>query len=338
MHNATESDASKINKENLFGENARVFVRNFYYESFECNYIVTIKLKKGGIRVKKILITGSNSYIGTSVEKWLKKSSEDYLVDTIDMIDGTWKEKDFSYYDVVFHVAGIAHISTNYNMEDLYYKVNRDLAIETARKAKAEGIKQFIFMSSIIVYGDSSSINHKRVIDKNTVPTPSNFYGRSKLQAEQGIRLLQDDNFSVVVIRPPMVFGKGSKGNYPKLAKIARKLPIFPNIINERSMIHIDNICEFIRLIIANEERGVFFPQNREYVGTSELVKLVAEAHGKNIVLTKMFNWLLILMGCFVGSVNKAFGNLVYDKSMSEYKVEYIVRDLKESVMMTERE
>lgn len=288
--------------------------------------------------MKKILITGANSYIGTSFEKWIKQWQEDYSVDTVDMIDGTWREKNFLGYDVVFHVAGIAHVSTDPNMEELYYKVNRDLTVETAKKAKEECVKQFIFMSSIIVYGDSSHINHKRVIDKNTVPEPSNFYGRSKLQAEEGIVPLQDDNFNVVVIRPPMIFGKGSKGNYPKLAKMAQKLPIFPDVKNERSMLHIDNLCEFIRLMIVNEERGIFFPQNREYVGTSELVKLIAEAHGKSIVLTKLFNPMLKLMGNFVGQVNKAFGNLVYEKSMSEYKENYRIRDLKDTVRLTEGE
>lgn len=287
--------------------------------------------------MKKILITGANSYIGTSFEKWLKQWTEEYSIDTVDMKDGAWKKKSFSGYDVVFHVAGIAHVSTDPKMEGLYYKVNRDLTIETAKKAKADGVKQFIFMSSIIVYGDSSHINHKRVIDRNTVPEPSNFYGRSKLQAEEGIIPLQDDNFNVVVLRPPMIFGKGSKGNYPKLAKMAQKLPIFPDVKNERSMLHIDNLCEFIRLMIENEEKGIFFPQNKEYVGTSELVKLVAEAHGKKIVLTGAFNWAMKLMGNFIGQVNKAFGNLVYEKSMSEYKVEYRVRDLKEAVRETEK-
>lgn len=286
--------------------------------------------------MKKILITGANSYIGTSFEKWLAQSQSEYAVDTFDMKDGTWKEKDFSEYDVVFHVAGIAHVSTDPKMEDLYYKVNRDLTIEIAKKAKNEGVKQFVFMSSIIVYGDSSHINHKRVIDKNTVPEPSNFYGRSKLQAEEGIMPLMDDKFNVVVIRPPMIFGKGSKGNYPKLAKMAQKLPIFPNVKNERSMLHIDNLCEFIKLMIDNEEKGMFYPQNSEYVGTSELVKFISEAHGKKIILTKIFNPALKLIGNFVGMVNKAFGNLVYEKSMSEYKVNYRVRDLKEAVRETE--
>lgn len=286
--------------------------------------------------MKKILITGANSYIGTSFENYLKKWDIEYKVYTVDMRDESWRNKDFSKYDVVFHVAGIAHVSTDPKMQDLYYKVNRDLTIETAKKAKKDGVKQFIFMSSIIVYGDSSHINKKRVIDKSTVPTPSNFYGKSKLQAEEGILPLNDESFKVVVIRPPMIFGKGSKGNYPKLSKIAQKLPIFPDIENERSMLHIDNLCEFIRLMIVNEESGIFFPQNNEYVGTSKLVKLIAEFHEKNIILIKLFNPILKIMGNNISQVNKAFGNLVYDKKMSEYKVEYRIRNLKEAVRETE--
>lgn len=286
--------------------------------------------------MKKILITGANSYVGTSLEKWLNKWPEDYSVDTISVRGEEWKNKDFSKYDVVIHVAGIAHVSTAPNMEDLYYKVNRDLTIETAIKAKAEGVKQFIFMSSIIVYGDSAPIGKKKIITKDTIPQPSNFYGRSKLEAEEGILPLQDDSFNVVIIRPPMIFGKGSKGNYPRLAKMAKKLPIFPDIKNERSMLHIDNVCEFIRLMIVNEERGIFYPQNSEYVGTSNFVKLIAETHGKKIILTKVFNSMIKLISKKVGIINKVFGNLVYEKNMSEYKINYRIRNLKEAIQRTE--
>lgn len=287
--------------------------------------------------MKRILITGADSYIGTSFEKWVSKRSETYSVDTVDMVDGTWKEKSFSGYDVVFHVAGIAHVSTDPKMEDIYYKVNRDLTIETARKAKAEGVKQFIFMSSIIVYGDSSNINRKRVIDINTVPYPANFYGKSKLQAEDGLRLLEADVFKIVNLRPPMIYGRGSKGNYPKLVKFALKLPVFPDVDNQRSMLHIDNLCELIRLIIDNEERGLFFPQNAEYVKTSEMVRLIAQTHGKKIRLTRVFNPLLMLLGRFSGLVNKAFGNLVYSKDMSEYHEKYQINDLPDSILLTEK-
>lgn len=283
--------------------------------------------------MKKILITGKDSYIGTSLEKWLSQWPDKYTVDTVDMISDSWKEKDFSKYDVVFHVAGIAHVSSDPKLKNLYYKVNRDLTIATARKAKNEGVQQFIFMSSIIVYGDSPS---NGVIDRNTVPKPSNFYGDSKLQAEEGIRGLESDKFKIVILRPPMIYGKGSKGNYPRLANMAKKTPVFPDIDNERSMLHIDNLCEFIKLMIDNKESGLFFPQNKEYVKTSEMVRLIADVHGKKIRLTKVFNPFIKLM-YRIGTVNKVFGNMVYDKSMSEYdKGNYQLKDLRESILRTE--
>ena len=286
--------------------------------------------------MKKVLITGKNSYVGKSLENWLKKYPDKYSIDTICLKDESWKGKDFSGYDVVFHVAGIAHVSSNPKLKEIYFKVNRDLTIETAKKAKDEGVKQFIFMSSIIVYGDSTS--EERIINKDTVPVPSNFYGDSKLQAEEGIKHLEDEYFKVVIMRPPMIFGKNSKGNYSKLAKAAKILPMFPNIDNQRSMLHIDNLCELIKIIIDNHERGVFFPQNSEYVKTSELVKLIAEVHGRNIKLTKVFNPFINTIGRKVGIINKVFGNLVYDKQISNYNANYQIRDLKESILVTELE
>lgn len=286
--------------------------------------------------MKKILITGSKSYVGTSLQKWLRNYPGKYSIESISLRNDLWKKKDFSEYDVVLHMAGIAHVSSDPKMEEMYYKVNRDLTIETAEKSKVEGVKQFIFMSSIIVYGESSS--NKRVIDKNTVPTPSNFYGNSKLQAEEGIKPLENDKFKVAILRPPMIYGRGSKGNYPKLAKVARNLPVFPDIDNQRSMLHINNICEFIRLIIDNEDSGLFFPQNNEYVKTSEMVKLIAELHGKSISLTKIFNPILKIMGIKFGLINKVFGNLVYEKSMSNYKMDYQVINFRESIKLSELE
>lgn len=285
--------------------------------------------------MKKILITGVNSYIGTSLENWLKKIPDKYIIDTIDMRGDLWKKKNFSMYDVVFHVAGIAHVSLDSNMENLYNKVNTKLAIETAKKAKDEGVKQFIFMSSIIIYGNSR--DNKSVIDRSTIPNPSNFYGKSKLKAEQGIKQLDSEGFKIVILRPPMIYGRNSRGNYPKLARAAKKIPIFPNIENKRSMLYIDNLCEFIRIMIDNNERGLFFPQNSEYVKTSEMVKLIAEAHGKKIRLVKIFNPILKAMQYKVELINKVFGNLVYEKSISEYKDNYRVKDLRESILASEK-
>lgn len=284
--------------------------------------------------MKKILITGADSYIGTSVENWLAKDTGKYRVDTVDMRKGSWRKKDFTGYEVIFHVAGLAHVSADPRKEELYYEVNRDLAIDTAVKAKDEGVRQFIFMSSIIVYGDENI--EEGAIDLNTVPVPRNIYGKSKLQAEEGLKSLESDQFKITILRPPMIYGKGSKGNYPRLAKAAQRMPLFPNIDNQRSMLHIDNLCEFIKAMIDHEESGLFFPQNLEYVKTSEMVRLIAEAHGKSIRLTKLFNPVLKLMRTRVGLVNKVFGDLFYEQSMSEYKVNYRIRTLRESIELTE--
>ena len=285
--------------------------------------------------VKRILITGKNSYIGTSVEKWLLSEPELYSVNTIDVRNNSWKEHDFSKYDVVFHVAGIAHVSSNPKMEDLYYKVNRDLTIEVARKAKLEGVKQFIFMSSIIVYGDSNKKD--RVITSETIPNPTNFYGRSKLQAEEEIEKQASGDYKVVVLRPPMIYGKGSKGNYHRIAKLAQWIPIFPDYQNCRSMLYIDNLCEFIKNTIDFEETGIFFPQNSEYVKTSELVRLIGQAHGRKIILVIWLAWVIKLMAG-LKTINKIFGNLYYEKSMSRYmKSNYQVRDFSQSIELTEK-
>ena len=290
--------------------------------------------------MKKILITGANSYIGTSFEKYIKENYiNDYIVDTVDMIDGTWRETDFSGYDSVFHVAGIAHSDNGRISEErskLYYAVNTDLTIETAKKAKADGVKQFVFMSSAIVYGESAPIGKSKVITKDTPVSPANSYGDSKVQAENGIRPLNDDTFKVVILRPPMIYGKGSKGNYPLLAKIALKTPIFPYVKNERSMLYIDNLCEYVRLMIENDEQGTFWPQNAEYSNTSELVRMIAEAHGKKVYLIKGFSWALKLLSHMTGLVNKAFGSLSYEMHCSGYAEKYIKYSLKDSVEKTE--
>ena len=281
----------------------------------------------------KILVTGKNSFVGNAFKEWLDNYAAQYLIDKISMKEDKWKNYDFSTYDSLLHVAGIAHVSTDPKMKETYLEINRDLTIEVAKKAKKAGIKQFIFMSSIIVYG-----NRQNVIDDKTIPQPSNFYGKSKLQAEEGLKSLESSDFKIAIIRPPMIYGKGSKGNYPKLAKAARVLPVFPNIDNHRSMIHIDNLSEFIRLIIKNKENGLFFPQNEHYVRTSEMVSLIAKTHGKKIRLTKLFNPIIKTLTRKVHLFDKVFGNLIYEKQLSEYKEFYQVRNLEESIRKTELE
>ena len=290
--------------------------------------------------MKKVLITGANSYIVTSFENYIKENfPNEYIVDTVDMIDCSWRNNSFAGYDSVFHVAGIAHSDGGKISEEsskLYYSVNTELAVETAKKAKEDGVKQFIFMSSIIVYGESAPIGKTKFITRDTPVCPANSYGDSKIRAEYGIRSLENESFKVVIVRPPMVYGKGSKGNYRSLAKIALKTPVFPYVKNERSMLYVENLCEFIRLMIDNNDQGPFFSQNAEYSNTSELVRMIATAHDKNVCLVKGFRWGLKLMSLVTGLFDKAFGNMCYELSMSEYHKDYRIYDLKQSIKKTE--
>ena len=289
--------------------------------------------------MKRILITGAGSYIGTSVDLYLAQWPERYRVDTVDMVDSSWREKSFTGYDVVFHVAGIAHSDTGNVSEErktLYYRVNTDLTVETAQKAKHEGVKQFIFMSSAIVYGDSAPIGRNKVITADTPLAPANFYGDSKVQAEKGILPLSDDDFKVVVLRPPMIYGPGSKGNYPVLSKLARKLPVFPAVDNRRSMLFVGNLAEFVRLMIENQETGIFWPQNGEYSNTTELVRLIAGIHEKKLLVISGFGWALKLLSHVTGLVDKAFGSMCYDQTLSDYQEDYRRYTLEESIKLTE--
>lgn len=278
--------------------------------------------------MKKILITGANSYIGSSFENYLNKNYNScYQIDTLDMINESWKNFDFSSYDVIYHVAGIAHIKETKDNKDLYYKVNKDLAIEVAKKAKQENVKQFIFLSSMSVYGIE-----KGFITKDTTLNPKSNYAKSKLQAEEVLKSLQTKDFKICIIRPPMVYGKDCKGNFQSLIKFAKKLPIFPKVKNNRSMIYIDNLSEFVKLLIDNSEEGLFFPQNNEYSNTSYLVKLIGQSMNKKVRLFIGLGWLIKLSGLVVKKLTKAFGSLCYDMKLSEYKQNYTLSSLEESI------
>lgn len=290
--------------------------------------------------MKKILITGASSYVGTYVKQYLEQFPDKYEVTAISVRNDEWKINDFSNYDAVYHVAGLAHSDVGNVSEETkktYYAVNCDLAVDVAKKAKVEGVKQFIFMSSAIVYGDSAPIGKEKMIKSTTPYQPANFYGDSKVQAEKGLIPLSSDTFKVVILRCPMIYGKKSKGNFSTLEKMALKMPLFPKVENKRSMLYVGNLAEFVRLMIDNEESGVFWPSNRELSNTSELVKMIAECHGKKVLLVPGFEWALKAMSHITGYVNKAFGNLTYEEHLGDYKTEYRLFGLVQSIKETER-
>ena len=259
--------------------------------------------------MKRILITGAGSYIGMSCEKYMQQWPEDYQVDTLDMIGDSWREKDFSGYDAVYHVAGIAHIRETEENAPLYYKVNRDLAVRTAQKAKAAGVRQFVFLSTMSVYGMTEG-----AISMATEPNPRNHYGRAKWEAEQAMESLRSDTFALAVLRPPMVYGEGCKGNYQSLVKLARLMPVFPDYENKRSMLHVDGLSAFVKDLIDTCGDGLFLPQDEEYVCTCRMVRSIAERMGKKLPLWKVLNPLVALAKACTGMGRKAFGDLYYER------------------------
>ena len=285
--------------------------------------------------MKRVLITGKNSYIGHYLIDNLLSHKDLYEVDELDLKESGWEEFPFSKYDAVYHVAGIAHSDygkISKEKEELYKRVNTDLTIKCALVAKKAGVKQFIFMSSAIVFGGPSKIGKPNIFDLSSPTNPENCYGQSKLDAENGLRELEDDNFKVCIIRSPMVYGKDSKGNFPSLEKIANKLPCFPYIKNERSVIYVKNLVEFVRLLIDNSDSGTFMPQNKEYMNTSLMIKLIANTKGKKFRLIKGFGWLIKLTSLILRKSRKAFGNMTYSKEVSKYKNDYCLYSLEESL------
>lgn len=280
----------------------------------------------------RVLITGVGSYVGESVRNYiLMTAPRQFEIDAVDTMNDAWKQADFTLYDVVFHVAGIAHVNADPKMEPLYYKVNRDLTIEVAKHAKAAGVKQFVFMSSQIVFHESQSLKTE-VLTADTKENPNGFYGDSKLQAEKGLHELECDCFKVCILRPPMIYGPNSKGNFPRLAKLATKVPVFPCWHNKRSMLYIDNLAEFVKQAVEWQLCGTFYPQNRELADTVEIIRYFAKAAGHKVWITKLLNPFVWLGSFILQPINKMFATYYYDPKMSVADFDYQLVSFEESL------
>lgn len=263
--------------------------------------------------MKRVLIAGRNSYIGDRLAAWLGHEPEAFQTQCISLRGDDWRQFSMTGFDTVVLVAGIAHQKETPENEPLYNAVNHVLAVDVAAAAKSAGVKQFIFFSSMSVYGHTVGRIHA-----DTRPAPNTAYGASKLAAEQELAALADDAFHVAILRPPMVYGKGCRGNYPRLSTLIRKLPVFPRVPNERSMVYIDTLCAFLQLLVESGEGGLYFPQNRKYVATDELARQIALAHGKRLWQPRGLGWLLKRLAQKGGTASKVFGTLTYDQTMSD--------------------
>jgi UDP-glucose 4-epimerase len=284
--------------------------------------------------VLKLLITGKSGFITNAVLSHLKDCDE-IEATAVSVRGDEWKKLDFSRYDSILHTAGIAHVNPDPSLAGQYDEINHHLTVEIAKKAKAEGVGQFIFLSSIIVFGDAARAGVRRTITTKSSPAPSGAYGQSKLDAENALRGMSCDSFRAAIIRPPMVYGRGCKGNYNTLAALARKLPVFPEFYNNRSMLYVENLAELIRLIVLRRDCGTFHPQDAVPRSVTEIVHEICHVHGKKMRFWRILALPVRILG-FGGLVRRAFGDMAYSRTISRYPENYQIVSFQEAIRRTE--
>ena len=267
------------------------------------------------------MLVGIGGYIGGKFTEYINNHYPDWQIDAVDSMNRKWAEADFSGYDAVYNVSGLAHANARQGSEELYYQVNGQLPIDVATKAKEEGVPLFVQMSSQIVYGDMSGLGEEKMITAETVPSEPTVYGKSKMMAERGLMALVDDNFQVAIMRPPLIYSEFARDNFPRLVNFAKKVPIFPKLENKQSMVYVDNLCELVKLVIEHNQGGIYYPQQECYIGTSKIVADIAKAVGNKMWQTRIFNPALRLLSKIpqLGFIHKAFGSIAYDMKMSNH-------------------
>lgn len=232
--------------------------------------------------MKKLLLTGANGFLGSY---FIKKYNSKYDIKKFSFLNDSLNKLDINGVTTIVHLSALVHQMSGAS-QDEYEKVNVTQTLELAKRAKRNGINHFIFMSTVKVYGEETSIAY----NENSICTPEDEYGKSKLKAEKELLKLEDNSFKVSIIRTPVVYGYGVKANIKNLIKLVQKVPILPfgKINNRRSMVYIGNLCHMIDMLIENKISGVFLAADDEPLSTSRLIELIAKYLNKNVYLIKV--------------------------------------------------
>jgi nucleoside-diphosphate-sugar epimerase len=272
---------------------------------------------------KKVLITGASGFVGhgflTKYQSQLELIPAKVRVGKLDQIS-------LEGIDCVLHCAALVHQMQG-APESEYFQVNYELTKELADKALRQGVKHFVFISTAHVFGDSGSLTeHGSRLNEKSPCHPHDAYGRSKLKAEEYLLSLQKPEFCVSIVRPPMVYGKGAKGNILALAKLVRLSPALPLKYsdNRRSLVGIENLCQFISLVISKQVPGIFLPQDKAPISLAEMVNSLALAMHKKILLFPLPVFIMKLIFKFAPSISaRLFGTLAMDSTASNLALGY---------------
>ncbi len=262
----------------------------------------------------KILVTGSNGYLGSV---FFNKYNNKYKFEKFSLLIQKLEDINFYAIELVLHCAALVHQKVEHPYEK-YHEINVEYPLKLAKLAKENGVKQFVFISTIAVYGED-----EEKLDENTICNPIKPYGKSKLESEKELLKLNDDNFVVSIIRPPMVYGKDAPGNIDSLIKLVKKLPIIPlgGIENKRSFISIQNLCHMIDEVIIQQKAGIFLASDDESLSTTRLIELIAKNLDKKIYLLKIPFFETLLKIVKPSFHKRLYGSLEVDDSITKEKL-----------------
>ncbi len=242
--------------------------------------------------MNKILLTGSNGFIGSH---FFDNYSTVYDIHKFSFLKDDITKLDLETIDTVVHLSALVHRMGGASAEE-YEKINVVQTLELAKKAKASGVKLFVFMSTIKVYGEET----EAVYDETSECYPEDAYGKSKLKAERELQKLESENFKISIVRTPIVYGRGVKANINNLLNLVKKISILPfaDIKNRRSMVYVGNLSHLLHEVIIQRKSGIFLASDDTPLSTTQLIELIADGLGKKVYLLKIpfFETLLKLL------------------------------------------
>lgn len=265
--------------------------------------------------MKSILLTGSNGFIG---KYFISQYGQLHKISTFSFLNDNFESLHVNNIDVVLHLSALVH-QPKASYEE-FEQVNVLNTINLALKAKANGVKHFVFMSTIAVYGEEHCVLHENLTCK-----PVGFYGMSKLKAEMALQKLQDEYFTVSIIRPPMVYGYNAPGNIKSLMRLIKKIPVLPflNINNQRSFVYVGNLCAMIESVIEAKKGGVFLACDDTPLSMTQLIELIAQSMEKKIYLMQLsfFSKFLKWLKPFI--YQRLYESLVVDNSQTKKVLDF---------------
>jgi len=259
-----------------------------------------------------ILLTGATGFLGSY---FIKNYNINYIINKFSFRKNNIETIDLLNIETIVHLSALVHQMDGAKKEE-YKRVNVTQTLDLATKAKKSGVRHFIFMSTVKVYGEET----ENVYTENSECYPQDEYGKSKLKAEIELLKLEDTTFTISIIRTPIVYGYGVKANIKNLINLVKKVSILPfgKIKNKRSMVYIGNLCHLVYEVIKQRKSGVFLASDDRAVSTSNLIELIAKSLERRIYLIQipLFDTLLHLLK--PSFHKRLYGSLEIDNTLTK--------------------